>query len=88
MTAVVTVRYWAAARAASGMPQENVVAETLAEVLDEIRLRHPSGELDRVLKRCSFVVDEAPIGLREPSSVQLTHGAVVEVLPPFAGGRV
>jgi sulfur-carrier protein len=86
MTAVVTVRYWAAARAASGMAQENVAADTLAEVLDEVRLRHPSGELERVLKRCSFLVDEAPVGLREPSTVQLTQGAVVEVLPPFAGG--
>ena len=47
--------------------------------------RHGGG-LARVLTRCSFVVDGAPVGGRNHSLIQLTGGAVLEVLPPFAGG--
>ena len=39
-----------------------------------------------VLARSSLLVDGLALGGREPSSVRLADGAVVEVLPPFAGG--
>ncbi|NUT29092.1 MAG: MoaD/ThiS family protein, partial [Streptomyces sp.] len=52
----VTVRYWAAAKAAAGIAEEPFDAATLAEALDAVRERHP-GELTRVLRRCSFLVD-------------------------------
>ena len=44
------------------------------------------GRLAQVLARCSFLVDGDPVGLRDHARVQLRDGAVVEALPPFAGG--
>ncbi len=83
--AKVTVRYWAAAKAAAGVAEEPYEADTLAGVLDAVRERHPS-ELTRVLMRCSFLVDGAPAGTRAHETVRLAEGGTVEVLPPFAGG--
>jgi molybdopterin converting factor small subunit len=82
-----TIRYWAAARAAAGVGAESFDAETLAAVLAEARRRHGAA-LARVLDRCSFVVDEEPVGNRDPGTVQLKDGATIEVLPPFAGGAL
>ncbi|MFD4786051.1 MoaD/ThiS family protein [Streptomyces sp. NPDC058459] len=81
----VTVRYWAAAKAAAGTAGEPYDAETLAEALASVRERHP-GELTRVLTRCAFLVDGAPVGTRAHETVRLAEGGTVEVLPPFAGG--
>ncbi|MFF3845978.1 MoaD/ThiS family protein [Streptomyces sp. NPDC002328] len=83
--AKVTVRYWAAAKAAAGVAEESQDAATLAEALQAVRGRHP-GELTRVLRRCSFLVDGDPVGTRAHETVRLTDGGTVEVLPPFAGG--
>ncbi|WP_309098010.1 MoaD/ThiS family protein [Streptomyces sp.] len=81
----VTVRYWAAAKAAAGVAEEAYEATTLAEALDAVRERH-AGELERVLRRCSFLVDGDPVGTRAHETVRLADGGTVEVLPPFAGG--
>jgi molybdopterin synthase sulfur carrier subunit len=83
-----TIRYWAAAKAAAGTAYGSSAvpaAETLAEALDAVRERHP-GELSRVLRRCSFLVDGDPVGTRGHETVRLAEGGTVEVLPPFAGG--
>ena len=88
--AKVTVRYWAAAKAAAGVAEEAYEADTLAEALDAVRGRHSGGsgggELTRVLMRCSFLVDGDPVGKRAHETVRLADGGTVEVLPPFAGG--
>jgi sulfur-carrier protein len=81
----VTVRYWAAAKAAAGVAEEPYDAATLGEALAAVRERHP-GELARVLQRCSFLVDGDPVGSRAHETVRLADGGTVEVLPPFAGG--
>ncbi|MER5746522.1 MoaD/ThiS family protein [Streptomyces sp. NPDC059913] len=81
----VTIRYWAAAKAAAGIAEEPCTARTLAEALDTVRQRHP-GELTRVLQRCSFLIDGDPVGTRGHETVRLAEGGTVEVLPPFAGG--
>ncbi|MGW1724775.1 MoaD/ThiS family protein [Streptomyces sp. NPDC002306] len=83
--AKVTVRYWAAAKAAAGIAEEPYDALTLAEALAAVRERHP-GELVRVLARCSFLIDGDPVGTRGHETVRLAEGGTVEVLPPFAGG--
>ncbi|WAZ22598.1 MoaD/ThiS family protein [Streptomyces cinnabarinus] len=83
--AKVTVRYWAAAKAAAGIGEESYDAATLAEALAAVRERHP-GELTRVLLRCSFLIDGDPVGTRGHETVRLADGGTVEVLPPFAGG--
>jgi molybdopterin synthase sulfur carrier subunit len=81
--AVVTMRYWAAAKEAAGVAEETVTADTLAAALTAIRAR---SRLSTVLARSSFLVDGQPVGTRAAETVTLADGAVVEVLPPFAGG--
>lgn len=84
---VVTVRYWAAARAAAGVAEERLSGATLAEVLTESLTTHSAEpRFERVLSVCSFLIGEQPLGSREPADVRLQQGDVVEVLPPFAGG--
>ncbi|MFJ8827389.1 MoaD/ThiS family protein [Streptomyces sp. NPDC102467] len=80
-----TIRYWAAAKAAAGVAEEPYDADTLAAALTTARERHP-GELVRVLRRSSFLIDGDPVGTRGHETVRLAEGGTVEVLPPFAGG--
>ena len=84
----VVVRYWAAAKAAVGAPEESYPAPgTLALLLDAIRVRHAaSPRVAEVLLRCSYLVDEVSPGRRAPGDVEVAGGTVVDVLPPFAGG--
>jgi len=78
----VTVRYFAGARAASGVDTEARNAASLDELVGQIVADH--GErLERVLTACSFLVDGT--STRDPA-MALAPGAVVDVLPPFAGG--
>jgi molybdopterin converting factor small subunit len=84
---MVTVRYWAAAKQASGVAEEILTAGTLAELLAAVLARHPAAPaLEGVLARSSFLIDGEQAASRPPGSVTLREGAVVEVLPPFAGG--
>jgi molybdopterin synthase sulfur carrier subunit len=85
---VATLRYWAAAREAAGTAEEETRATTLGRALSEaVAARGEAGErLAVVLRRSSFLVDGTPVGKRDPETVRIHSGAVVEVLPPFAGG--
>ncbi|MGY2001387.1 MoaD/ThiS family protein [Blastococcus sp. SYSU DS1024] len=77
-----TVRYFAGARAAAGVESEAREAGSLDELVGQIVADH--GErLERVLTACSFLVDGAQPRDRV---APLPAGAVVDVLPPFAGG--
>lgn len=80
-----TIRYWAAARAAAGVPEEQTSAQTLAEALLLARSVRDD-RFGRVLGVCSFVVDGDPVGARDHAEVPLPAGGLVDVLPPFAGG--
>jgi len=86
----VTVRYWAAARAAAGVECDVVpVAEgtTLAGVLDGIRVMHRDRpRLSDVVAVCSVLVGDRPVGKTDPAEVPIRPGDTVELLPPFAGG--
>jgi len=85
--AIVTLRYWAAAKEAAGTAEEAVKAETLADALAAAIARAGQDARFRaVLARSSFLVDGAPVGVRAPDTVILDDMAVIEVLPPFAGG--
>jgi molybdopterin synthase sulfur carrier subunit len=78
----VTVRYFAGARAASGIDTESREADSLEELVSQLVQAH--GErLERVLTACSFLVDGTAARHR---GTALPPGAVVDVLPPFAGG--
>jgi molybdopterin converting factor small subunit len=76
---VVTIRFWAAAKRAAGRAEEQASARTLGALLDQLRTR-PA--LEPILARCSYLVD----GEAASAETQLTAGAAVDVLPPFAGG--
>lgn len=80
--ATVTVRFWAAARAATGLDAEQVDAPaTVGALQAALVAAHPA--LESVLPVCTLLVD----GLAASGpDVPLRPGAVVEVLPPFAGG--
>jgi sulfur carrier protein ThiS len=65
--------------------EEPYDGSTLAAVLDDVRRRR-GAELAKILARCSFLVDDSPVGGRDHASVTLSDGGSVEVLPPFAGG--
>ncbi len=85
--AIVTFRYWAAAKEAAGTAEETIKADTLAGALAAVGQRAAGGARFRaVLARSSFLVDGAPVGVRAPDAVVLDDAAVIEVLPPFAGG--
>ncbi|MGH3376462.1 MAG: MoaD/ThiS family protein [Actinoallomurus sp.] len=79
------IRYWAAARAAAGVEEEPYEAATLGQALTAAAA-HRDKEFGRVIARSSFLIDGAPVGVRDHASVELPDGGTVEVLPPFAGG--
>jgi molybdopterin converting factor small subunit len=82
LTVSVTVRYFAGARAAVGVDTETRTAGTLDELVGQIVDEHGK-KLERVLTACSFLVDGTSTRDR---ALVLAPGAVVDVLPPFAGG--
>jgi molybdopterin converting factor small subunit len=76
----VTVRYWAAARAAAGTDSETLAGATVREVVDAAVAAHP--DLARVAAVATFLLDGRSVTRDEP----VPGGGTVEVLPPFAGG--
>ena len=82
-TSTVTVRYFAAARAAAGVETERLeLSGTVDDAIRALRERHGT-ELGRVLDRCSFLLDEVAVRDR---TAAMPPGATLDVLPPFAGG--
>jgi molybdopterin converting factor small subunit len=80
---MITVRYFAGARAAAGVAQETVPAGTsLADLVTSLGERH-GARLGVVLRSASFLVDG--VTCRDRDRV-LPEATVVDVLPPFAGG--
>jgi molybdopterin converting factor small subunit len=80
---MLTVRYFAGARAAAGgISSEDISADSLDQLLGVLTERH--GErLAVVLKAASFLVDGLACHDRQ---AELPAGATIDVLPPFAGG--
>jgi molybdopterin converting factor small subunit len=69
------------------MPEESVDAVTLRDALDAaVASRRPDTRLATVIARSSFLVNADPVGRVAKESIVLDEGAVIEVLPPFAGG--
>jgi molybdopterin synthase sulfur carrier subunit len=71
------IRYFAGARAAAGVSEEKLPITTVADLVSQ------RPELGRVLTACSFLVDGVAWHDR---SATLPSDAIVDVLPPFAGG--
>ncbi|HEX2417039.1 MAG TPA: MoaD/ThiS family protein [Micromonosporaceae bacterium] len=76
------VRYFAGARAAAGIGEEKVTADTLDELVTILGTTHGES-LARVLTAASFLVDGVAW---HDGEAELPDGATVDVLPPFAGG--
>ncbi len=81
---IVTLRYWAAAKDAAGLAEEKVEALTLADAL--AAAADQTARLRPVFARSSFLINGEPAGTRPKESIVLGDDAVIEVLPPFAGG--
>ncbi len=80
----ITVRYFAAARAAAGADSEQLSVRsgaTVGELVDGLGGRNQ--ELARVLSRCSYLCDG--VAVRDQNQ-PLQAGNTIDVLPPFAGG--
>ena len=80
---MVTVRFFAAARAAAGVDHVDVPPGSLADILTGLTQTFPG--LDAVLPRCSYLVDGVAVH-GEYSVTVVVDGSGVDVLPPFAGG--
>ena len=78
---MVTVRYWAGARVAAGVAEERLAGvATVDDLVTHLAESRPG--LLAVLPVCSVLVG----GRASSGGDQIAPGAVVEVLPPFAGG--
>lgn len=83
----VTLRFFAAARAAAGtgrlaVAPSETIAETLATVPGVTALGTSAAEFAAVIARCSFLLN----GVTAPASSVVVAGDSIDVLPPFAGG--
>lgn len=79
----VTVRLFAAARAAVGASEVQVDVGSLADVLRQVEQQAPA--FAKVRPACSFLLDEVAVH-GDASGVRVADGQLVDVLPPFAGG--
>ena len=80
----VTVRFFAAARAAAGHEEETIRIQpgtTIAKLVDQLGDR--DANLAKVLMRCSFLCDGVAV---RDADVALINAQTIDVLPPFAGG--
>lgn len=77
----VTVRYYAGARAAAGIVEEFAAPGPVTALRAELTARH-AGSFSAVLAACTLRCE----GLTLAQDASVPPGAVVEVLPPFAGG--
>ena len=75
----ITVRFWAGAQRAAGHAEEVLSAATLGELRETLAGR---SELTKLCGVASFLVN----GQQALDATRLDPGAVVDVLPPFAGG--
>ena len=85
----ITVHYWASARAEAGVGEDRLEVDgpiSLAEVRERAVALHPGTRLADVLKACSTLVGDEPVGRADPEQVRIRPGLSVEFLPPFAGG--
>ena len=81
---MLTVRYFAGARAAAGASRPRHVGRRLARRLIGVLTERHGERLAVVLKAASFLVDGLACHDRQAA---LPAGATVDVLPPFAAVR-
>ena len=79
-----TVRYFAAARAAADADSETMTLRSGTTVAELVKTLAGRGELlANVLNRCSYLRDGVAV---RDETIALRSGDTIDVLPPFAGG--
>ena len=84
-TVPVCLHYWAGARAAAGVAEEEIDARSVAEALQFACDQRSDPRFDKVIKASSVLIDGLTahqVDLDRPLSAPVR----VEILPPFAGG--
>lgn len=85
-TVPVCLHYWAGARTAAGVAEEEIEARSVAEALQFACDQRSDPRFDKVIKASSVLIDG--LTAHQPDLERpLTAPVRVEVLPPFAGGR-
>jgi len=87
-TGEITVRLWAAAKAAAGIDHVTITTVAplaLSEVVERVLAGRPE-RLAEVLAGCAVLVGDRPVTTQDPAEVEVRPGENVEFLPPFAGG--
>ena len=81
----VSLHYWAGAKAAAGVSEEEIDARSVAEALQVARRQRADPRFDRVIAMSSVLIDGRTA---HPEDLErlLSQAVQVEVLPPFAGG--
>ena len=77
----VTLRFYAAARKATGTSEMTLEPSVALHLLDQAVAAYP--KLLGVLPQCSFLLDEVAL---HDFDLQIPDGSILDVLPPFAGG--
>jgi molybdopterin synthase sulfur carrier subunit len=83
--AMVSLFYWAGARAAAGVESESILATTVAEALQTVVAARADPAFSRVVQACSLLIDGTTAHPDDLDRV-LAGPVRVDVLPPFAGG--
>jgi sulfur-carrier protein len=81
----VRLHYWAGAKAAAGVAEEEIEARSVAEALRLARQQRLDPRFDRIIRVSSVLID-GRTAHQEDLERQLSQAVQVEVLPPFAGG--
>jgi molybdopterin synthase sulfur carrier subunit len=81
----VCLHYWAGAKAAAGVAEEEIEARSVAEALSLACQQRSDPHFDRVLKMSSVLIG-GRTAHQEDLEQELSEAVQVEILPPFAGG--
>jgi molybdopterin converting factor small subunit len=81
----VSLHYWAGAKAAAGVADEQIEARSVAEALRLVCHQRSDPNFDRVIKASSVLIDGRTAHQKDLEQ-PLSKPVQVEVLPPFAGG--
>ena len=81
---MVSLYYWAGARAAAGVEMETIATTSVGEALRQAQAARDD-RFSRVVQACSLLIDGVAARPADLDRV-LTEPVRVDVLPPFAGG--
>ena len=82
---MVTVKFFATLRKATGEKSYESSARNVAGVLGEVEKRYGEN-VQRYLKNCTILVNRKNIGYLKGKRTRLNPGDEVSIFPPVAGG--